>query len=136
MTTNPAPEQLKRTQVFAARSIIGMEVTNSDGEALGSIEELMLNAEYGDIAYAVVTFGRGFLGRGEKLFAIPWEAFSLSLHDKKALLQVPRERLEEAAGFDKDAWPDMGDERWAARVHEYYGYEPSWQSARGRSVQP
>ena len=136
MTSNPVPEQLHRTQVFPSHSIVGMDVTNSDGEALGTIEELMLNAEYGDISYAVVKFGGGFLRSGEKLFAIPWQAFSLSLHDKKAILQVPRERLEEAEGFDKDAWPDMADESWAEHVHEYYGYEPHWRSAGGRVVQP
>jgi len=138
MVTNPMPDQLQRTRVFSARSLVGTDVTNSDGEALGSIEELMLNAEHGDIAYAVVKFGGGFLGTGEKLFAIPWKAFSLSLHDQKAILQVPRERLQEAEGFDKDAWPDMADETWAEQVHEYYGYEPYWKrgGAGGRSVQP
>lgn len=135
MVANPIPERLQRTLVFSSRSITDMDVTNQDGEALGSIEELMLNAEHGQIAYAVVKFGGGFLGKGEKLFAIPWQAFSLSLHDQKAILQVPRERLEEAEGFDKDAWPDMADETWAEQVHEYYGYEPNWRSAGGRIAQ-
>ena len=135
MATNPTSDQLQRAQVLSATTIIGTGVTNSDGEELGSIEELMLDPECGDIAYAVVKFG-GFLGMGEKLFAIPWKAFSLSLHDKKAILQVPRERLQQAEGFDKDAWPNMADETWAEQVHEYYGYEPYWRSMGGRSAQP
>ena len=135
MTTNATPAQLQRTQVLSASSIIGTDITNSDGEELGSIEELMLDHACGDIAYAVVKFG-GFLGMGEKLFAIPWKAFSLSLHDKKAILQVPRERLQQAEGFDKDAWPNMADETWAEQVHEYYGYEPYWRSTGGRTAQP
>jgi hypothetical protein len=67
-------------------------------EAIGlASRALELDPDRGDIAYAVVKFG-GLIGMGEKLFAIPWRAFSLSLHDKKAILQVPRERLQQGRG--------------------------------------
>ena len=46
------------------------------GENLGKIEELMLDLETGRVAYAVLSFG-GFLGMGEKLFAVPFEALKL-----------------------------------------------------------
>jgi hypothetical protein len=42
------------------------------------------------------------------------------------ILNVSRERLEQAEGFDKDRWPDMADTAWGERLHTYYGYKPYW----------
>jgi sporulation protein YlmC with PRC-barrel domain len=126
--------RLKEPRVFSASALVASEVTNSDGEDLGTIQDLMLDVEEGAVAYAVVKFG-GTLGFGEKLFAIPWEAISLSLHDEKAILQVPRDELKESDGFDKDEWPDMADREWGERIHERYGYDPYWAS-RHSSVLP
>jgi len=47
------------------------------------------------------------------------------------VLDVDRDRLERAPGFDRDHWPAMADERWAARVHEYFGVRPYWSLAEG-----
>ena len=48
---------------------------NMQGDRLGEIMDLTINAEHGCIAYVVLSFG-GFLGLGDKYFAIPWGAFS------------------------------------------------------------
>ena len=40
---------------------------------------------------------------------------------KRFLLNVERERLRDAPGFDKDDWPNMKDEVWASKVRSYYG---------------
>jgi hypothetical protein len=40
------------------------------------------------------------------------------------VLDVEKEHLKEAPGFDKDHWPDMADEVWAREVHAYYGTKP------------
>jgi sporulation protein YlmC with PRC-barrel domain len=126
--------KLQRPRVFSVSTLVGSDVTNSDGEDLGTIEDIMIDLEEGAIGYAVVKFG-GVLGFGEKLFAIPWEAISLSLHDEKAILQVPRDQLRESDGFDKSDWPDMADRDWGERIHSRYGYDPYWAS-RDSSVLP
>ena len=51
-------------------------VRNLEGEDVGKIENLMIDIIHGRVAYAVLSFG-GFLGMGNKLFAIPWESLSL-----------------------------------------------------------
>ncbi|MCO5381646.1 MAG: PRC-barrel domain-containing protein [Methanosarcina barkeri] len=58
-------------QFLSASTIKGDKVVNRAGEDLGKIEELMIDLEDGRVAYAVLSFG-GFLGMGNKLFAIPW----------------------------------------------------------------
>jgi sporulation protein YlmC with PRC-barrel domain len=116
------------TGVVSASTIKGSRVINPRGEDLGNIEDLMLDMRSGRIAYAVLSFG-GFLGLGDKYFAIPWRALSLNLEDNSFLLNVLKEKLDKARGFDKDNWPDMADERWGQELHTHYGYKPYWESS-------
>jgi hypothetical protein len=82
----------------------------------------------------VVSF-RGFRGIADKLLAIPWDALSMEipwgtlspdLKDKKFILDVNKESLKNAPGFDKNHWPQMADRKWGQRVHSYYGCRPYW----------
>jgi sporulation protein YlmC with PRC-barrel domain len=112
-------------RIMAASTLEGDEVMNRDGEKLGTIEEIMLDVASGRIAYAVLSTG-GFLGIGDKLFAIPWQALTLDVENECFILDVQKNRLEDAPGFDKDQWPAMADQRWATEVHEYYSARPYW----------
>lgn len=113
----PGPE------LMGADTLIGNDVANHLDEDLGDIKEIMLDMRNGRIAYAVLSFG-GFLGMGEKLFAVPWNALKLDTENKRFVLNVEKERLENAPGFDKDDWPNMADHTWARQIHAYYGTEP------------
>ncbi len=77
----------------------------------------------GRVSYAVLSFG-GFLGMGEKLFAVPWKALLLDTKKKRFVLNVERNRLKTAPGFDKAQWPNMADQSWAKEIHSYYGTQP------------
>jgi len=111
---------------LSASTIKGDKVVNRAGEDFGKIEELMIDLQDGRVAYAVLSFG-GFLGMGDKLFAIPWKALSLRLHEHAFTLDVPKDVLEKAEGFDKDNWPVTTHE-WLSNVYSYYGYQPYWQT--------
>lgn len=115
----PGPE------VMDAATLKGDTVVNSSGEDLGTIEAIMLDVTGGRIAYAVLSFG-GFLGMGSKYFAVPWSAFTLDAGEKRFILGVSKDRLENAPGFDKDHWPSMADRTWATEVHAYYDVTPYW----------
>jgi sporulation protein YlmC with PRC-barrel domain len=108
-----------------ASSIIGTNVVNPNGDSLGEVKEVVIDPRTGKIAYAVVSFG-GFLGMGEKLFAIPFNAFEYS-PTKGYVLDVSKERLKDAPGFDPDHWPSMADEKWNRDVYKYYGHLPYWE---------
>ncbi len=111
--------------VLSSSSISGDAVVNRMGDSLGKIEDLMIDLSEGHVAYAVLSFG-GFLGVGNKLFAIPFESLELDAQNKRFILDVPRDRLEAAPGFDKDNWPDFADRRWGGTVYEHYGRTPYW----------
>jgi sporulation protein YlmC with PRC-barrel domain len=111
--------------LLSATSIIGDDVKNSAGEDLGRLEDVMLDVNDGRISYGVLTFG-GFLGMGNKLFAIPWSALVLNTEEKCFYLNIDKEQLENAPGFDKDHWPNMADHEWGRTVYDYYGVDPYW----------
>lgn len=110
-------------QLMGADTLIGNDVYNPKGEDLGEIKEIMLDVPSGQVAYAVLSFG-GFLGMGEKLFAVPWGALRLDIANKRFELNVEKDRLKNAPGFDKDDWPDMADQSWVEKIHSYYGMTP------------
>lgn len=112
-------------RALSATTLIGSKVHNAEGERLGTLKELMLDVDSGRIVYAVLDFG-GFLGMGNKLFAIPFGAFRLDESERALILSVDRETLENAEGFDKDNWPDTTEAEWGRRIHEYYGQTPYW----------
>jgi sporulation protein YlmC with PRC-barrel domain len=118
---------MKCKPIMAATEIIGRTVTNSRGEKLGRIEDIVIDGPRGQVAYAVLSFG-GFLGVGDRLCAIPWDVLVEDPHSGCLLLDVDKDRLRKAPGFDKHHWPDMADDAWASEVYEYYGVEPYWGS--------
>jgi len=117
--------EFKTPTVLSASTINGTSVVNSAGEDLGKIEELMIDLNTGQIAYAVLSFG-GFLGLGDKLFAIPFEALQVDTENEVIVFDVDKQTLENAPGFDKDNWPDTAERTWLVGVYEYYGYNPYW----------
>jgi sporulation protein YlmC with PRC-barrel domain len=121
--------QVQPTKIFglvlSASSLKGDKVVNHQGDDLGEIQEIMIDLDRGRIAYAVLSFG-GFLGMGDKLFAIPWQAFSVDTVQKRLVLDTKKELLEKATGFDKSDWPNMADPTWGSKVYGYYGYKPYW----------
>jgi sporulation protein YlmC with PRC-barrel domain len=116
-------EQGPGPDLMGADTLIGNDVYNHNEEDLGDIKEIMLDVRSGRVSYAVLSFG-GFLGMGEKLFAVPWNALTLDTVNKRFVLNVEKERLENAPGFDKDSWPNMADESWATEIHSFYGTKP------------
>jgi hypothetical protein len=110
--------------LMGADTLIGDGVVNGNDDDLGDIKEIMLDMQTGQVAYAVLAFG-GFLGMGEKLFAVPWQALHLDTVNHRFVLDVEKERLKHAPGFDKDAWPDMADVQWASQIHSFYGTDPN-----------
>ena len=113
-------------RVLSASTLKDEKVVNAVGESLGRIEDYMIDLNNGRIAYCVLSFG-GFLGMGDKLFAIPWQAMTLDTENKCFILNIDKERLRNAPGFDKDNWPDTTNPEWGASIYRYYSVRPYWE---------
>jgi sporulation protein YlmC with PRC-barrel domain len=102
-----------------------LKVQNQAGEDIGKIKDMVVDVNTGKIMYVALDFG-GFLGIGDKLFAVPWT--SLKMHNTSPqkpgehvlVLNVSKERLKSAPGFDKEHWPDMANPNWSKDVDRYY----------------
>jgi sporulation protein YlmC with PRC-barrel domain len=122
-------------RLMGADTLIGNDVFNQNNEDLGDIKEIMLDMTSGQVSYAVLSYG-GFLGMGERLFAVPWDALKLDTENKRFVLNVDKERLESAPGFDKDHWPDMADQTWRDEIESFYETKPPMeQSSRDQPSQ-
>jgi hypothetical protein len=103
-------------------------VVNLDGEYIGEIRELMIDLNAGCIVYTALTFGGGFVGLGNKLFAVPWNKLNLTSPapsheghlDRKFVLNITGEELENAPELDKNNWPNMNDLVWPGSGPFYY----------------
>ncbi|APW47017.1 PRC-barrel domain-containing protein [Rhodoferax antarcticus] len=111
-------------RLMGADTLLGNAVFNRQEEDLGSVKEIMLDVRAGRISYAVLSYG-GLLGIGDKLFAVPWAALTLDTDNKRFTLDVTKDRLERAPGFDKDNWPNMSNQEWAKDLDDYYGTQPT-----------
>jgi uncharacterized protein YrrD len=107
-------------RVVSAGTMTGNPVKSLKGEDLGKIEEIMLDTTTGRVVCAVLSFG-GFLGMGDKLFAVPWAALSLNKSRDGFVLNADQSVLEAAPGFDKTNWPDFSDPVWSKGIHAHYG---------------
>jgi sporulation protein YlmC with PRC-barrel domain len=115
----------RHVHLLTATSIIGDEVENKSGESIGKIKDIMLNILDGKIQYLVIEFG-GFMGFGEKLFAIPFSALKLNAKNKDFILDVEKSFLETAPGFNKEHWPDTNS--------HYFDVNTYWGSFMGPST--
>ena len=109
--------------VLSASSITGDSVRNPDGDDIGRIEDLMIDTADGKIEYAVLSFGGflGIMGMGDKYFAIPFERFTVDRENQCMVLNVDKERLKAAPGFDKDHWPNFADAAFRTSIRTHYG---------------
>ena len=118
--------------LMGADTLIGDSVVNANDEDLGDIKDIMLDMQTGQVAYAVLAFG-GFLGMGEKLFAVPWQALQLDTVNKRFLLNASKDHLKNAPGFDKDNWPDMASAEFSTQIHDFYGTQQAMPGSRTAS---
>ncbi len=121
-----ATAQTETRDVIRGKDLMDYSVRNPRGEDLGTIKDVMIDINEGCIAYAALSFG-GVMGFGDKLFAIPWEALQYNPSDDTFTLDVTKERLENAPGFDKNHWPTTAERGWLSGMYSHYGYTPYWE---------
>lgn len=116
----------KPTAYNKVSSLIGMTVRNPQGEELGTIKDLVVDFQSGQVSYAVLARRTGLLGTTEKLFAVPLNAFSPTRTERSTsttwpsfntsglVLNADKKSLETAQGFPSDQWPSVNNPSWGA----------------------
>ncbi len=111
--------------VMLGSELIGMKVNSKSGDDLGKIEDIVVHPG-GESSYAVLSFG-GWLGMGDKLFAMPWSVLKAVEPDtnkkdsaRSLVLPLDKEQLKKAPGFDKKSWPVLANADWTKDVDAFY----------------
>ena len=106
----------EHTGLFRSSAVVGSTVQDLEGKDAGKIEDLLVDSR-GDVAYAIVSFG-GFMGIGDRLYAVPWNAVILDRDKRTVHVDVRKETLERAPSFPPDRWPDPNDREWGREVRK------------------
>lgn len=106
--------------IQSASTLSGYRVRDGRNEDLGTIEEVMIDAASGRVAFAVLCLS-GRESYGDRLFAVPWGLLSLNGADRVFVFPLERAIVERGPAFESEQWPDFADEAWSDRIHNHYG---------------
>ena len=114
-------------RLIAAEQVAGTSVYNTQGEKLGSVDDLMIDKISGRVAYAVLSFG-GFLGMGNRHHPLPWSTLHYDRGIGGFVVNLDRDVLEGAPAYAEGEAPQWEDRQWGQRLHDYYKAQPYWDS--------
>ena len=107
------------SQVISSDKVEGSSVYNSNGDKLGSIDDLMIDKYSGHVRYAVLEFG-GFLGMGTDRYPLPWSMLKYNTAFDGYVVPVEKSQLEKAPRYSQTESPEYSDD-YGRKVYDYYG---------------
>lgn len=106
-----------------ATDIVGTHVENWARENMGTITDIMIDKQSGEVAYLVLSYP-GLFGQRypNKRFAIPFGSIVRYLRGGvlQYILNADQAFLEKSPGFDIDNWPDFADPKFDTTMKDYY----------------
>src|SRR6266436_8150003 len=103
------PDALTAVQgvLLSTETLLGSDVKNPQGQAVGDLKQLMLDPHAGRVMYAVVAMG-GFLGMGGKTVIVPWNALEVARNGKSLVLTVSLHVFQQTLGSAQAKEPLRG----------------------------
>ena len=98
--------------------ILKTTVENRHGEKLGTIQDFIVGVD-GRLKYAILSHG-GFLGIGDVLIPIPFDALMTGSEKGTAVLDTDKQTLEKALNFETKTWPDFTSAEWEEKIDGYF----------------
>jgi putative membrane protein len=92
-------------QAVQASDVIGAAVVNENGDEVGEIKDLVIDAK--QVEYAVVGVG-GFLGIGEKDVAVPLDQLKLGVDESYLMSGETEEQLEQMPEYQESQYQPRG----------------------------
>lgn len=88
---------------------------------IGEIADMIIDFSRGHARYAVLYFP-GAIGIEDRRFAVPMQKLRYMKDQDKGYLklEVDRQVLGRAPGFEEQQWPNLRDPQFSARVDNYY----------------
>ncbi len=98
--------------------LLKITVENRHREKLGTIQDLMVGVD-GRLKYAILCH-EGFLGIGDVLIPIPFDALITAGAKGTAVLDIDKQTLETALSFESKTWPDFTAAEWEDKIDRYF----------------
>ncbi|QNP61722.1 PRC-barrel domain-containing protein [Streptomyces genisteinicus] len=105
----------------AEEDVRGRKVRDAEGNDLGRVADLLVDAEERKVRFLLVEHG-GFLGLGEKKSFVPVDAV-VRVTDDSVHIAPSHQQVAGAPAYDPDL-VDAGE--YYAGVYRHYGYAPYW----------
>jgi PRC-barrel domain len=120
LSTAERPLEADETdRLISSEKVDGTAVYDRTGERLGTVHHLMIDKFSGRVEYAVMSFG-GFLGIGQDYTPLPWRALTYGPRLGGYMVDIDRNRLEQAPRYGRDTLPDWDDRDYRDRVDTYW----------------
>lgn len=124
--TAMAPDAREEVRYRRVGRLTGTAIQNLQGERLGDLDDLVIDVHQGQVAYAVVSMRRGFLGLSRELAVVPWSAMDVLSEPGTARLDADRETLQ-AIAFQPGDFPNLEDPQYSREIHQRFGARPYWE---------
>lgn len=108
------------SEFYESTELMGAEVRLPGGEAVGQINDFVIDSSDGRIVFLVLY---NVAGRGDTLVAVPFGTFS-GRGGNAFVINTSRNQLASAPGFNE--FSDLKNPRWAGDVYRSFGLSPYW----------
>jgi sporulation protein YlmC with PRC-barrel domain len=109
---------MNQANVISSEQVEGTVVYNTAGDKLGSIDNLMIDKQSGQVRYAVLEFG-GFLGMGTDRYPLPWSMLKYNADKDGYVVPIDKATLEKAPKYSESEVPNY-DAAYGDHVSTYY----------------
>lgn len=111
------------SKLISSDRVKGTEVYGTDGKHIGEIDRLMIDKVSGHVEHVMMGFG-GFLGLGEKHYAIPWAKLKYDTEVGGYVTDLTAEMVRDAPEYDPGIIDE--EERAYRKVNDYYSTRGYW----------
>jgi sporulation protein YlmC with PRC-barrel domain len=113
--------------IVGSNELLGLTVTDSHKECIGTLADVMFDLHTGQLAYGVVALNRAPQW-SERVIAIPWSAMQLDSEGKHLFVNALRDWIERAPSMQAEAMPNLLDHECAVLIHSFFGTKPYWET--------
>jgi sporulation protein YlmC with PRC-barrel domain len=113
------------TSAIRAKKVLGTNVYDTQGNRIGTIEDIVLDKLSNNIQFAVVSFG-GFLGMAEKYHPMPWSALDYDPEQDGYVVTMTKDQLQAAPASSIEELTRDDGTAWRDQVYSYYKAKPYW----------
>jgi len=110
------------TRMLETSKVPGTSVYGRSNEAIGEVDDLIVDTVTGKVRYAVLSFG-GFLGLGKSSYVLPWTSLKWDPDLDGYVTGVTEEQLKMSPDLDPLSLRDRAMEE---RLHSAYGAPSYW----------